>query len=95
MRENTNEVEEAYMAIKKHGKEVVNMASFSSADVLCPYYEKDIPKTCSLVCEGILPGSRMKCYFPDREAIRTHMGRFCTDDYRACPWSRILELKWS
>lgn len=36
------------------------MGTYTSADVLCPFYEKDSPKTCSLICKGILPGSRIK-----------------------------------
>lgn len=62
------------------------MGTYTSADVLCPYYEKDIPKTCSLVCEGILPGSRIKSYFPDREGIQKQMRKYCAGDYKSCPW---------
>ncbi len=66
------------------------MGSYTSADVLCPYYEKDIPQTCSIVCEGILPGSRIKCYFQNRRAIQWHMGKYCAKDYRTCPWYVVM-----
>ena len=70
------------------------MGSYSSADVLCPFYEKDIPKTCSLVCEGILPGSRVKFYFPDREGIQRQMRKYCAGDYRRCPWCAVVTARY-
>ncbi len=66
------------------------MGTYTSADVLCPFYEKDIPKTCSLICEGILPGSRIKSYFPDRESIQRQVRKCCAGEYRGCPWFCIL-----
>ncbi len=70
------------------------MGTYTSADVLCPFYEKDIPQTCSLVCEGILPGSRIKSYFPNRAAIQRHMGKYCVEDYKNCPWYRAVTIQY-
>ncbi len=70
------------------------MGTYTSADVLCPFYEKDVPKTCSLICEGILPGSRIKSYFPGRAEIQKHMKKYCAGDYRRCPWYGIVRSRY-
>ena len=73
----------------------MEIGTYTSADVLCPYYEKDIPKTCSLICEGILPGSRHKSYFPDRAGIQRQMGKYCANDYERCPWYIMLTAAYA
>ena len=66
------------------------MGTYTSADVLCPYYIKDIPQTCSLICESILPHGRIKTYFSGRGEVQEHMGKYCAGDYQKCPWVKTL-----
>lgn len=66
------------------------MATYTSADVKCPFYLSDNPKTCHITCEGIPPGSTVKSHFSDKKAMQTQIGRRCAGDYKACPWARLL-----
>ncbi len=66
------------------------MGTYTSADVLCPYYIKDVPKPCSLICESILPNGRIKTYFAGRAEMQELMGKYCAGDYSQCRWYRTL-----
>lgn len=70
------------------------MGSYSSASVVCPYYLSDDPKTCSLTCEGIPPGSSIKSHFLDGRRLREQIKKYCAGDYKSCPWCRVLEMKY-
>ena len=66
------------------------MASYSSADVKCPFYVSDDPKTCKLTCEGVPPGSTIACHFLNGKAMRVQIRKYCACDYQLCPWARLL-----
>ena len=66
------------------------MPSYISADVECPFYVRDNLKTVCLFCEGVLPGSSLRSKFPDKPALLAHMRKYCCEDYRSCPWCRLL-----
>ena len=70
------------------------MGSYSSADILCPFYVHDDPKTCKLTCEGIPPGSTITSHFLNGKAMRGQIARHCAGDYKACPWFRVLWGKY-
>ena len=70
------------------------MGSYTSADVLCPFYKRDDPKTSSLTCEGVLPGSTVKSHFGGKENLMRTLRRYCCKDYESCPWYHIASYKW-
>lgn len=70
------------------------MGSYSSTVVLCPYYMHDDPKTCSITCEGMLPGSSVNSHFLDGPSIRRQINKYCAGDYKRCPWARMMEFKY-
>lgn len=70
------------------------MGSYNSADVLCPFYRRDEPKTGTLTCESILPGGTMKTHFGTKDALRRQIRRYCAGDYKRCPWYHIVSYKW-
>lgn len=71
------------------------MASFYAADVICPYYQQDDSMTCSITCEGALPGSTIRHHFENGSAFRKHLAKYCTKwEYERCPWAAVCALKW-
>ena len=70
------------------------MATYTSADIKCPFYMSDNPKTCHITCEGVPPGSSVKSHFPDKKTMQAHIGRRCAGDYKACPWYRLNWAKY-
>ena len=70
------------------------MASYNAADVKCPFYRRDDPKTSSLTCEGVLPGSSVKSHFGGKKELQRTIRRFCAGDYKTCPWYKVASLKW-
>ncbi len=70
------------------------MSSYASADVLCPFYRRDDPKTSSLTCEGALPGSSVKSHLGSRDGLQEVLRKYCCRDYTACPWYHIVGYKW-
>jgi hypothetical protein len=70
------------------------MGSYSSADVKCPFYRRDDPKTSSLTCEGVLPGGSIKSWFGTKEALTRQIRAYCAGNYESCPWFHIVSYKW-
>ena len=70
------------------------MGTYSSSVIECPYYLSDDPKTCSLTCEGVPPGSSVKSHFLSGESMRRQMKKYCAGNYHLCPWARCLEWKY-
>ncbi len=68
------------------------MSSYNSAIVLCPFYVRDDPKTGSITCEGVPPGSSVRNHFTSGRALNAQIGKYCAGAYRKCPWARLLEL---
>ncbi len=71
------------------------MANYSSADVKCPFFRHDDPRTSGLTCEGVLPGSTVKSHFPGKSELQEHRRKFCSEDYRSCPWFRAVYTKYA
>ena len=70
------------------------MGTYSSADVLCPFYLRDDPKTCCITCEGMVPGSSVRSHFLNGEALRGQIRKYCAAEYEKCPWARALYGKY-
>ena len=70
------------------------MASYTSADILCPFYRRDDPKTSSLTCEGVLPASTVRSHFGGRDTLNRQIKKYCAGNYKKCPWYKIASLKW-
>lgn len=66
------------------------MGSYSSTVIQCPFYLSDDPKSCSITCEGMLPGSSIKSHFMNGAAFRRQIGKYCAGDYKSCPWATVL-----
>lgn len=66
------------------------MGSYSSTVIKCPFYLSDDPKSCSITCEGMLPGSSIKSHFMNGAAFRRQIGKYCAADYKSCPWATVL-----
>ena len=68
------------------------MGSYTSADVLCPFYRRDDPKNRTITCEGVLPGTTVKhhCGGGNRHILRI----YCCSNYKLCPWFHIVSYKW-
>ena len=71
------------------------MGTYTSADVKCPFYRRDDPKTCSLTCESVLPGGSVKTHFGTKANLMDHIGKYCAESYRTCPWYQIVGHKWA
>lgn len=71
------------------------MGSYTSADVKCPFYIQDEPKTCHLTCESVLPGGSIKTHFRNKQALTERIEKYCIRDFKACPWYQIVGHKWS
>ena len=66
------------------------MSSYRSADIKCPLYRRDDPRTRRLSCEGLFPGSLFHSVFRDKVALDAQIDRFCAGDYKTCPWYAFL-----
>ena len=70
------------------------MGTYTSVDIGCPFYRRDDPKTSSLTCEGVLPGSTVKSHFGGRDNLQRQIRKYCAGEYRRCPWYKVAYLKW-
>ena len=66
------------------------MGSYSSSNILCPFYLSDNPRQCTMTCEGVLPGSSIKHHFANGAALRRQMDKYCADSYKSCPWATMM-----
>ena len=66
------------------------MATYTSADIGCPYYLRDDPKTYRLTCEGLFHNSMSKSWFRNKRDMMDHIGRYCAGNWKLCPWYQLL-----
>ena len=58
--------------------------SWSTADVLCPFYIGDEAKSKTVRCEGYIDGLRVQLQFRRRDQQQNYMGRHCCGAYQRC-----------
>jgi len=60
-------------------------ASWTDADVRCPFYLSDNQAERSIRCEGFGEGVETVTRFRSRALKDRHMGACCVGDYEKCP----------
>ena len=69
--------------------------SYLDVDVCCPYFERLDQQTCHITCEGILPGSTVKCHFRNGGALKDALRQYCCQKASECPWRHFLDGKYT
>ena len=60
-------------------------ASWTDADVRCPFYLSDNQAACSISCEGFGKGVETVSRFRSRALKDRHMGACCVSAFEKCP----------
>lgn len=71
----------------------MSSGSFYQASVLCPYYKYDNGKD-RIVCEGLIPGSKLQSYFRRKKDYQTQIIKFCCGCYWNCEMCAALDKKY-
>lgn len=66
--------------------------NWRAALTLCPFYHEERER--SIVCEGIPKNTTCSLCFPTAAEKREHKTQFCENDYKNCPYAKILYQKW-
>ena len=69
--------------------------SYLDVDVCCPYFERLDQKTGHITCEGILPGSTVKCHFRNGTTLKDALLKYCCQKGSECPWRHFLDGKYT
>lgn len=63
----------------------------------CPFFKNRLHVGSGIVCEGIIPGSRLRNSFVGNLAdqkVERQMRNFCCADYKECPVYQAIKEKY-
>ena len=81
--------------VKNKIRKCINMSgSYLQADILCPFYIKDMSKPPCLKCEGITDKSGMTMIFKNNAEKEKWARKYCMESYKICGLYEIIMRKY-
>lgn len=71
----------------------MSSGSYMQVYVRCPYYQTDNGKN-RIVCEGLVPGSKLHSSFRKPKDYRLQMELFCCNNYPMCEICEAIDHKY-
>ncbi len=69
-------------------------SQYSDTDVRCPVFRAANDKKRTMICEGAIPGTRIRFSLRAESRYAKFRRDYCEGDYERCPYYRAVEERY-